>query len=250
MKILVVNDDGYFAPGVKHLARVASKFGQVVVVAPDSPRSGQSHAVTLVSPLRLHELGQEGNIRYFSCSGTPADCVKLAIKVVFGGTMPDYIFSGINHGSNTASNVVYSGTVAGLMEAALTDVPAVAFSLMDHSLDADFGPFLPYVEQIMGKCIASGRKDICWSVNCPAVPAEDLKGIKVCRLAKALWDEDAVERQDPAGRKYYWLQGDFIRKDEGRDTDLYYADHAYVTLTPLSFDWTDYRELERIKDLF
>ena len=160
MKILVVNDDGYFAPGVKHLARVASKFGQVVVVAPDSPRSGQSHAVTLVSPLRLHELGQEGNIRYFSCSGTPADCVKLAIKVVFGGTMPDYIFSGINHGSNTASNVVYSGTVAGLMEAALTDVPAVAFSLMDHSLEADFGPFLPYVEQIMPDKIRYNMKYI------------------------------------------------------------------------------------------
>lgn len=245
MRILVVNDDGIFAPGIKHLATIAAKFGEVVVVAPDSPRSGQSHAVTLVQPLRLNEAGQEGNIRYFSCSGTPADCVKLAIKVVYGGQLPDYIFSGINHGSNASSNAVYSGTVAGMMEAALTGVSSVAFSLTDHSLKADFAPFLPYVEKIMAACIQSGQKNICWNVNCPDVA--ELKGIKVCRQAKAFWDEDAVERTDPARRKYYWLMGDFINQDAGTDHDLFYLDEGYITLTPFHFDWTDYPELERLK---
>lgn len=246
MRILVVNDDGIFAPGIRHLASVAAKFGEVTVVAPDSPRSGQSHAVTLVSPLRLAEVGEEQDIRYYSCSGTPADCVKLAIKVVFKGELPDFIFSGINHGSNASSNTVYSGTVAGVVEAALTGVPAVAFSLTDHSLKADFAPFLPYVEKIMRTCISLKRKDICWSVNCPDMPADRLKGIKPCRQARAFWDEDAVERTDPSHRKYYWLQGDFIKKDDGTDTDLHYLDEGYITLTPLHFDWTDYPELENL----
>lgn len=242
MKILVVNDDGIFAPGIKHLAKLAAKFGEVVVVAPDSPRSGQSHAVTLIQPLRLHEAGEEDGIRYFSCSGTPADCVKLAIKVVYEGRLPDYVFSGINHGSNASSNAVYSGTVAGMMEAALAGVSAVAFSLTDHSWKADFAPFLPYAEKIMAACVRSGRKDICWNVNCPDVPV--LKGIKVCRQARAYWDEDAVERVDPARRKYYWLMGDFVNKDDGKDHDLHYLAEGYVTLTPFHFDWTDYAAMK------
>lgn len=250
MRILVVNDDGYFALGIRHLAKVASKFGEVFVVAPDAPRSGQGHAVTLVTPLRLHELGTEEGIHYYSCNGTPADCVKLAIKVVFGGEHPDYLFSGINHGSNASSNIVYSGTVAGLIEGALAGVPSVAFSLMDHSLQADFEPVLDYVEEVIRKCIETGRKDVCWSVNFPKLPRAALKGIKVCRVAKAYWDEDAVERVDPAGRKYYWLEGDFIRKDDAPDTDLAYTDQGYVSLTPLHFDWTDYAEMERLKGLF
>ena len=227
MRILVVNDDGYFAPGIRHLAKVASKFGEVFVVAPDAPRSGQGHAVTLVTPLRLNELGTEEGIHYYSCNGTPADCVKLAVKVVFGGDHPDYLFSGINHGSNASSNIVYSGTVAGLIEGALAGVPSVAFSLMDHSLQADFEPVLDYVEEVIRKCIETGRKDICWSVNFPKLPKTALKG-----------------------RKYYWLEGDFIRKDDAPDTDLAYTDQGYVSLTPLHFDWTDYAEMERLKGLF
>ena len=117
-------------------------------------------------------------------------------------------------------------------------------------LQADFEPVLDYVEEVIRKCIETGRKDVCWSVNFPKLPKAALKGIKVCRVAKAYWDEDAVERVDPAGRKYYWLEGDFIRKDDAPDTDLAYTDQGYVSLTPLHFDWTDYAEMERLKGLF
>lgn len=247
MKILIVNDDGYFAPGIQNLVSIASRFGDVLVVAPDAPRSGQSHAVTLTTPLRLTQLKTEGNVPYYSCNGTPADCVKLAVKVILGGQHPDYLFSGINHGSNAASNAIYSGTVAGLIEAALSGVPAVAFSLLDHSLDADFEPVLPYVEQIMRACIESGRKDICWNVNFPKLPKGEIKGIKVCRSGKALWAEAALEREDPSHRKYYWLEGDFVNIDKGDDSDLAYLNQGYVSLTPLKTDWTDYDELGRLQ---
>lgn len=247
MKILVVNDDGIFAPGIRHLVSVAATFGDVLVVAPDSPRSGQSHAVTLTTPLRITELEKDGNVHYFSCNGTPADCVKLAVKVILEGKHPDFIFSGINHGSNAASNAIYSGTVAGLIEGALSGVPAVAFSLLDHSLKADFEPILPYVKRIMSACIESGRKDICWNVNFPRIPQEQIKGIRICRSGKALWAEDALEREDPSHRKYYWLEGDFVNIDKGDDSDLAYLEQGYVSLTPLKTDWTDYAELERLK---
>lgn len=247
MRILVVNDDGIFAPGIKHLAEIAAQFGEVLVVSPLTPQSGQSHAVTLSEPLRLNEHETKNNIRYFSCSGTPVDCVKLAIKVVYKGELPDYVFSGINHGSNASSNAIYSGTVAGAIEAALTGIPTVAFSLTDHSLNADFSHFLPYVKEIIATCIASKKKNICWNVNCPKAADGALKGIKVCRSARAFWNEDALERIDPSHRKYYWLEGDFVTEDAGEDTDLYYLDRGYISLTPLHFDWTDYRELEQLK---
>lgn len=250
MKILVVNDDGIFAPGIGHLVSVAAKFGEVLVVAPDAPRSGQSHAVTLTTPLRLQEKGAEGDVRYFSCNGTPADCVKLAVKVVLQGKHPDYVFSGINHGSNAASNTIYSGTVAGVVEGALSGVPSVAFSLLDHSMQADFEPVLPFVEKIVRACIGSGRRDICWNVNFPCLPEGRIKGIKLCRLGEALWAEDAVEREDPSHRKYYWLEGDFVRTDKGEDCDLAYLEQGYATLTPLKTDWTDYAALERLEQEF
>ncbi|MDE5762442.1 MAG: 5'/3'-nucleotidase SurE, partial [Bacteroidales bacterium] len=129
---MIVNDDGIFAPGIKFLTEAARQFGEVLVVAPDAPRSGQSHAITLTSPLRLQEAGVEDGVRRFSCNGTPADCVKMAVKVILQGEHPDYVFSGINHGSNAASNAIYSGTIAGIVEGALSGVPSVGFSLLDH----------------------------------------------------------------------------------------------------------------------
>lgn len=248
--ILIVNDDGIFAPGIKFLTEAACKFGEVLVVAPDAPRSGQSHAITLASPLRLQEAGVENGVRRFSCNGTPADCVKMAVKVILRGEHPDYVFSGINHGSNAASNAIYSGTIAGIVEGALSGVPSVGFSLLDHSLHADFKPIMPYVEKIMKACIESGRKDICWNVNFPRLPEGDIKGIKVCHAAEAVWKEDAWEREDPTGRKYYWITGEFENTDLRKSTDLYYLEQGYVSLVPLKVDWTDYDEMERLqKDL-
>lgn len=247
MKILVVNDDGISAPGIRHLVSVARKFGDVLVVAPDSPRSGQSHAVTLTTPLRLQAVGKEENVEYYSCNGTPADCVKLAVKVLLEGRHPDYVFSGINHGSNAASNAIYSGTVAGIVEGALSGVPSVAFSLLDHSMEADFEPVLPFAEEVMRACIGLGRKDICWNVNFPRLPKDRIKGIRVCRSGKALWAEDALEREDPSHRKYYWLKGDFVNIDSGDDSDLAYLEQGYVSLTPLKTDWTDYAAMEGLQ---
>ncbi len=238
--ILITNDDGITAPGIRALVEAVKDLGKVVVVAPDKPNSGMGHAITIGHPLRLHPSHQFEGIESYQCSGTPVDCVKLAVDKVLH-RKPDICLSGINHGANHSINVIYSGTMSAALEAAIEGIPSIGFSLLDYSVEADFEGAKKYarliVEQILGK---KNEKHICLNVNIPAVSAELLKGIKVCRQAYAKYEEDFDERKDPHGKPYYWLTGEFVNFDKGRDTDVWALKHNYVSVVPVQFDLTNY----------
>ena len=242
--ILVTNDDGITAPGIHHLVSVMQELGEVVVVAPDSPQSGMGHAVTLHRPLRLDEIDQFPGIRSWQCSGTPVDCVKLAIDIVLD-RRPDLLVSGINHGSNSSINVIYSGTMSAAVEGAIEGVPSIGFSLLDYSFKAKFNPLLPYVKQIAAQVLEKGMpKGTLFNVNFPKVEdTSEIRGVKVCRQALAKWKENFVERVDPNGRNYYWMTGRFVNDDNGDDTDEWALEHNYVSLVPVQFDMTDHHQI-------
>lgn len=240
--ILVTNDDGISAPGIRALVEAVRHLGKVVVVAPDKPQSGMGHAITIGNPLRLNPMHHvfEG-IEAFSCSGTPVDCVKLAVDKVLR-RKPDLCLSGINHGANHSINVIYSGTMSAAVEAAIESIPSIGFSLLDYSVEADFGPAKKYIKQIVEEVLEHemANKHLILNVNFPAVPENLIKGIKVCRQAYAKYEEDFVERNDPNNKKYYWLTGKFINFDRGRDTDVWALEHNYVSVVPVQFDMTNY----------
>jgi 5'-nucleotidase len=238
--ILITNDDGITAPGIRALVEAVKDLGKVVVVAPDKPNSGMGHAITIGEPLRLHTSHQFEGIESYQCSGTPVDCVKLAVDKILH-RKPDICLSGINHGANHSINVIYSGTMSAALEAAIEAIPSIGFSLLDYSVEADFEGAKKYariiVEQILGK---KTDKHICLNVNIPAVPVDLLKGIKVCRQAYAKYEEDFDERKDPHGKSYYWLTGEFVNFDKGRDTDVWALKHNFVSVVPVQFDLTNY----------
>lgn len=236
--ILVTNDDGVKAPGIRALIRYIRPFGRVIVVAPDRPQSGTAHAVTIAHPLRLEQLDSAEDYEEYSCNGTPADCVKLAFKIVMK-RRPDFLFSGINHGTNSSINIIYSGTMAAVFEGALAGVPSVGFSLNNYSLRADFAPSEAFVTQIAGEVIARGLPPgVCLNVNIPDKPASRVRGIKVCRQAAGTWEEDFDGREDPHGRKYYWMKGVFVQTGNGEDTDQWALENDYVAVVPVQFDFT------------
>jgi 5'-nucleotidase len=249
--ILVTNDDGVTAPGIAALVEAVKHLGKVVVVAPDKAQSGMGHAITIGSPLRMTQVHNFGDILAYSCNGTPVDCVKLAVDKVLH-RKPDICLSGVNHGANHSINVIYSGTMSAALEAAIESIPSIGFSLLDYSLDADFSGAQKYarilVEAILSK--KSIDKHLCLNVNLPAVPANQLKGMKFCRQAYAKYEEDFDERQDPHGKKYYWLTGEFVNFDKGRDTDVWALNHNYVSVVPVQFDLTDYRLKEKLEKTF
>jgi 5'-nucleotidase len=239
--ILVTNDDGISAPGIRNLVEAVRGLGKIVVVAPDKPQSGMGHAITIGNPLRLTPMNHvfEG-VEAWSCSGTPVDCVKLAVDKVLR-RKPDLCLSGINHGANHSINVIYSGTMSAAVEAAIESIPSIGFSLLDYSVEADFGPARKYVRQIVEEVIAHPLdKHLILNVNFPAVPESLIKGIKICRQAYAKYEEDFVERHDPNNKKYYWLTGKFVNFDKGRDTDVWALEHNYVSVVPVQFDMTNY----------
>ncbi|MBS1663106.1 MAG: 5'/3'-nucleotidase SurE [Bacteroidetes bacterium] len=240
--ILVTNDDGISAPGIRNLVEAVKGLGKVVVVAPDKPQSGMGHAITIGNPLRLtpmHHLFE--GVEAWQCSGTPVDCVKLAVDKVLR-RKPDLCLSGINHGANHSINVIYSGTMSAAVEAAIESIPSIGFSLLDYSVEADFTAARKYVkiivEEVLGRLMEN--KHLILNVNFPAVPDSLIKGIKVCRQAYAKYEEDFVERNDPNSRKYYWLTGKFVNFDRGRDTDVWALEHNYVSVVPVQFDMTNY----------
>jgi 5'-nucleotidase len=239
--ILVTNDDGIMAPGIRNLVEAVRGLGKVVVVAPDKPQSGMGHAITIGNPLRLHPMHHVfDGVEAWSCSGTPVDCVKLAVDKVLR-RKPDLCLSGINHGANHSINVIYSGTMSAAVEASIESIPAVGFSLLDYSVEADFGPARKYVRMIVEEVLATPLdKHLILNVNFPAVPDNLIKGIKICRQAYAKYEEDFVERNDPNKRKYYWLTGKFVNFDRGRDTDVWALEHNYVSVVPVQFDMTNY----------
>lgn len=246
--ILITNDDGIHAPGLRNLINVMKQLGDVVVVAPDKPMSGMGHAVTISSPLRVHKLvDAPGHIEY-SCNGTPADCVKLGQKAILGRN-PDLIVSGINHGSNSSVNVIYSGTMAAVVEGAMENIPAIGFSLNDYTYTADFSKCEPYILSIARNVLEKGLPDYtCLNVNIPAVNGSPIKGIKVVRQAMAFWDEKFDQRKDPHQRDYFWLTGVFRNRDKGEDTDEWALQNNYVSVVPVHFDLTSHKTIPLLRE--
>jgi 5'-nucleotidase len=247
--ILVTNDDGITAPGILNLIEAVKDLGKVVVVAPDKPQSGMGHAITIGQPLRLHAINVIADVESYQCSGTPVDCVKLAVDKILH-RKPDLCLSGINHGANHSINVIYSGTMSAAMEAAIESIPSAGFSLLDYSIDADFTAARKYARIIVEKMLANPLdKHLVLNVNIPAVTEDLIKGMKICRQAYAKYEEDFVERNDPNGRKYYWLTGEFVNFDKGKDTDVWALKNNYVSVVPVQFDLTNYvlkSKLEKI----
>lgn len=244
--ILVVNDDGITAPGITSLIEVVKKFGKVTVVAPNKPQSGMGHAVTLNNTIRVDKT-TKNNVDYFSCSGTPVDCVKIAVNKLMP-QRPDLIVSGINHGSNSSINVIYSGTMSAAVEGALEGIPSIGFSLGNHSIEADFSAAKFYAEKIITHFFTNNyKKGICLNVNIPNASLELIHGIKVCKQANGNWEEDFDERIDPNGNTYYWLTGKFVVYDNTNDTDEWALANNYVSIVPIQYDVTDYSVIEDLK---
>lgn len=246
--ILITNDDGITAPGIANLIEAMRPLGKLVVVAPDSPQSGMGHAITIGDPLRLEDVDLFEGVEAYQCSGTPVDCVKLAVDKILH-RKPDLCVSGINHGSNSSINVIYSGTMSAAMEAAIEGVPAIGFSLLNYSFHADFTASQHYARLIAEQVMCYGLPDgTLLNVNLPDLPLDKVKGLKLCRQAKARWEEEFEERLDPRGRKYFWLTGKFVIYDEGDDTDEWALKNGYVSVVPLLFDLTARHALNYLQD--
>ena len=246
--ILVTNDDGINAPGIRFLIDIMNDFGDVVVVAPDSPQSGMGHAITINSTLYCEPIVINKNEPQseYSCSGTPVDCVKIAVNEILK-RKPDLCVSGINHGSNSSINVIYSGTMSAAVEAGTHGIPAIGFSLLDYSLDADFSHSKEFIKRIVSECLKNGMPEgVVLNVNIPKISNSKLKGIKICRQANGVWEEKFDKRTNPLGRDYYWLSGKFVNNDKGEDTDEWALENEYVSITPTQYDLTAHHAIKNI----
>lgn len=248
--ILITNDDDITSPGIRALVEAVKDLGRVVVVAPDKPQSGMGHAITIGSPLRMRKMDLFGEIESWQTSGTPVDCVKLAVDKVLH-RKPDICLSGINHGANHSINVLYSGTMSAAMEASIEGIPSIGFSMMDYSYEADLSAAKQIVSKIVKEIMSKKQdKHLLLNVNIPAGSMESIKGIKLCRQAYAKYEEDFIERTDPHKKKYYWLTGAFKNFDKSKDTDVWALEHNYVSVVPVQFDLTNYKlkaQLEKSK---
>ncbi len=245
--ILISNDDGVFAKGLSALIEVVKPFGDIVVVAPDKSNSAKSHAVTLEQPLFYKKMNEYDNVKIYSCSGTPVDCIKIGIRMLLDRE-PTLIVSGINHGSNAAINIVYSGTMAAAIEGCINGIPAVGFSVTDHAEDIDFEPAKHFVQIIIEKILKNGlKKGVCLNVNIPNIPKNELKGIKICRQTKGRWVEEFDKRIHPHGKTYYWLTGRYSNSEpQAKDTDTWALENNYVAVVPVKIDLTDYDEINTL----
>jgi 5'/3'-nucleotidase len=249
--ILISNDDGITSPGIRILVEVMCQLGEVIVVAPDSPQSGMGHAITIGDTLRLTEtdIFKDLGVEAHKCSGTPADCIKIAKHHLLKDRNPDLVVSGINHGSNLAISVLYSGTMSAAIEGAIEGYPAIGFSLCDFSYKADFSHATDFIKKIAQNVLEKGlNKGIALSVNIPPKQNEPLKGIKVCRQANAHWEEEFDHRRDPYGRPYFWLQGNFVNNDHGEDTDVWAVDHNYISVVPCQYDLTAHQNIAQLNE--
>ncbi len=248
--ILVTNDDGVSAPGILHLSQIAKQFGDVYVIAPDKPQSGMGHAITINNTIRLQETNyHNGIIKEYACTGTPVDCVKMAVNKLLP-RKPDLVLSGINHGSNSSINVIYSGTMSATIEGSLEGTSSIGFSLCDFDINADFSATTFFIEKI----IATILKDklpagVCLNVNFPKLKKDEIAGLKICRQAKANWIEDFEERKDPYGRSYYWLTGKFVNfEPEAQDTDEWALKNGYVSVVPIMHDLTAHNYITHLNN--
>ena len=246
--ILVTNDDSIVAPGIRALIDVMKTIGEVVVVAPNKPQSAMGHAITINDTLHLDKVSLDKDLDLeYSCSGTPVDCVKMAVHEILK-RKPDLCVSGINHGSNSSINVIYSGTMSAAMEAGIEGIPAIGFSLLDYKWDANFEPAKPFIKKITEKVLSDGLpKDVILNVNIPNLEAEQIKGIKIARQAKAQWIEEFDKRTNPMGKDYYWLSGEFVNQDQGEDTDEWALANGYISVVPVQFDLTAHTAISTLK---
>ncbi len=244
--ILITNDDGVNAPGLRKLISVVKPLGDLIVIGSDTTKSGMAHAVTIQTPIRVKKLAEEPGYVEYESTGTPVDNVKLG-KHTLSDRLPDLVLSGINHGSNASINIIYSGTMGAALEAAIDNIPAIGFSLLDYSLDADFGHVDDMLLAITKKALADGMpKGVCLNVNFPRKSDEPIKGIKVCRQAESRWVEEFEERKDPYGRSYYWLAGRFENGDARPDTDEKALAENYVSVVPSNVDFTSHDHVDTL----
>ena len=247
--ILVTNDDGITAPGIRALISVMNELGDVVVVAPDSPQSAMGHAITINSTLHCDSIKiDDGPQIEYSCSGTPADCIKMGVNEILK-RKPDICVSGINHGSNSSINVIYSGTMSAAIEASIEGIPSIGFSLLDYKWNADFESIKSFIKKITIEAMKQGiPKGNALNVNFPKLKEGDIKGIRICRQAKAHWIEKFDKRKSPQGKEYYWLTGEFINQDDGKDTDEWALKNGFISVVPVKFDMTDHSNIKELNN--
>ena len=246
-RILITNDDGIAAPGLRKLISLVENMGEIIVIGSEYAMSGMAHAVTIQNPLRVKLVTEKPDYKEYLTTGTPADNIKLGKHRLSGG-LPDLILSGINHGSNAAINIIYSGTMGAVLEGAIDGIPSIGFSLDDYSHDADFSHLDEYIIAIIKKVLNDGLpKEICLNVNFPKISDKPIKGIKVCRQADARWVEEFEERKDPHGRPYFWLAGRYENGDDRSDTDEKALADNYVSVVPSHTDFTAHKYVDKLK---
>ena len=246
--ILISNDDGYRAGGLQALIEAARPYGDLLVIAPAEGQSGMSHALTVKTPIRVEKHTEEPGFTLYVCNGTPCDCVKIAISK-FAERKPDLLLAGINHGANSSVSVLYSGTMAAAMEGCMYGVPAIGFSLLDHSPKADFQPYIKYVKAIIENVMINGlRNGTCLNVNIPKINIDEIRGIRVGRQARGYWGEEFLHRIDPNNREYYWLTGDFFNEEpNAKDTDEWALKNNYISVVPVQIDMTCYNSIKSLR---
>ncbi|MEE3445389.1 MAG: 5'/3'-nucleotidase SurE [Prevotella sp.] len=246
--LLISNDDGYLAKGINCLVEMLSDLGDIIVCAPEDARSGFSCAFSATAPLRLQCRAQRPGVEIWSCTGTPVDCVKMALAEIVPRT-PDLVIGGINHGDNASVNAHYSGTMGVTLEGCMKYIPSVAFSLCDHREDADFEPLRPLIHEIIQRVLHEGLPlGVCLNVNFPLLEESGYKGVRVCRMAKGTWGQEVTKCHHPRGYDYWWMVGSYTNDEpEAEDTDNWALTHGYVAITPTQIDITAYQAMDKIK---
>lgn len=245
--ILITNDDGVSAPGIRTLIEVMASIGDVIVVAPDKPQSAMGHAITINDTLYLNKISKDTDaITEYSCSGTPVDCVKIAVHEILK-KKPDLCVSGINHGSNSSINVIYSGTMSAAVEAGIEGIQAIGFSLLDYDWNADFTQIKSHIKTITLEVLNNKLPEgVILNVNFPKLKEKEIKGIKICRQANAIWTEKFDKRKTPQGKDYYWLTGEFVNQDKGEDTDEWALRNGFISIVPVQFDLTAHHAIQNL----
>ena len=244
--LLISNDDGYHAKGIRSLTEMLSDMADIIVCAPESARSGFSCAFSATLPLRLKQRRQMPGVEVWSCNGTPVDCVKMALSEIVP-RRPDMVIGGINHGDNSSVNAHYSGTMGITLEGCMKYIPSVAFSLCDFSDDADFSPLRPLVRLIVRKVLTEGLPvGVCLNVNFPL--ADTFRGVRVCRMSRGSWRQELTKCHHPRGYDYWWMVGHYQNDEpESEDTDRWALDHGYVAITPTQVDVTAYQAVDLLR---
>ncbi len=248
--ILVTNDDSYASKGFAAAIEVARRFGKVIAIAPARPQSGMSQAITLFSPLFLDKISEEEDVQIYSLSGTPVDCVKFAFDHFIDPSEVAMTISGVNHGSNSAVNVLYSGTMGAAIESAFYNIPSIGLSLLDHTADADFEAAVEYGTKVVQAVFDNEHlpRPLCLNVNIPKLPLAEIKGLRICRQTRGYWREEFFKREDPNGRHYYWMTGAFNNHEpEAQDSDEWALANGYVSVVPIQMDMTAHAQIDTLK---